>query len=694
MKKHMPLNGLRWSRDSGSTLCDTPQKRPFSDGLGGQFDAHTPQELRDKLLAYYTVDGYSAEVSIKGDLVIVKVDQKDLEQSQQEFYEITTLCEKRQFNEAHSRLVQFLKKHSRHSEGYRILAQMEMEAGNIDKAIDINIEALRCNPKNAWALLLMGNLYSKYKDDYKVGRTYYDSVLKYSPDNFIAINNIAAIMMEKEDYEHAIPMFEQALKGDKKYANAYYGLAVCYYNQSENRKAFDTALQGCLLSNLRSENPQVMDELHKILIASAHAVVESTNYMNVVLGIKDEIEMTYHQKIEIEEDDTLDLSAKLEYGPTHHCDYHLIKINPKKPFMEHLAIHEMMHLQMNLEADKVNKNRVIFSNNDNVIAFRTKYAAWIKKLVNRFDHSKAMGVVQQIHAGYMLQVMNCPLDLFVEKRMYDKYPIVRAIQLLSLMEQETYNIKAIKGSENAKFVPQDIVQNSKVMNIVSSMNFEHLFGLRFYQEYKPTKAQYDQAKDFYDEFMAYDDYTPGEEYELVEYFMDSFHMNDMMSMKPLNEYLDDSYERMEKTKMMRDAALGEDAPEGGNSFDGLTEEQKKNQDTFYAENKDGEDPMKTMMMSMYMLGALEYFDGMNKSEIKKIAFEIAMIGTTGISPDKKSGYKVPSIPGKDFGGYQLLAYYYVSWALAIPEMLASLNLPFDNAWAAAQQMWKKKKGNQ
>lgn len=640
------------------------------------------------------MDGYSAEVTIDGDYVKVKVDQQDLEQSQQEFYEITTLCEKRQFNEAHSRLVQFLKKHSRHSEGYRILAQMEMEAGNIDKAIDINIEALRCDPKNAWALLLMGNLYSKYKDDYKVGRTYYDSVLKYSPDNFIAINNIAAIMMEKKDYDHAIPMFEQALKGDKKYANAYYGLAVCYYNQSENRKAFDTALQGCLLSNLRSENPQVMDELHKILIASAHAVVESTNYMNVVLGIKDEIEMTYHQKIEIEEDNTLDLSAKLEYGPTHHCDYHLIKINPKKPFMEHLAIHEMMHLQMNLEADKVNKNRVIFSNNDNVIAFRTKYAAWIKKLVNRFDHSKAMGVVQQIHAGYMLQVMNCPLDLFVEKRMYDKYPIVRAIQLLSLMEQETYNIKAIKGSENAKFVPQDIVQNSKVMNIVSSMNFEHLFGLRFYQEYKPTKAQYDQAKDFYDEFMAYDDYTPGEEYELVEYFMDSFHMNDMMSMKPLNEYLNDSYERMEKTKMMRDAALGEDAPEGGNSFDGLTEEQKKKQDTFYAENKDGEDPMKTMMMSMYMLGALEYFDGMDKMEIKKIAFEIAMIGTTGISPDKKSGYKVPSIPGKDFGGYQLLAYYYVSWALAIPEMLASLNLPFDNAWAAAQQMWKKKKGNQ
>lgn len=661
---------------------------------GGVFEAHSPEELRDKLLAYYTVDGYSAEVTIDGDFVKVKVDQKDLEQSQKEFNEITALCEKRQFKEAYSRLEQFLKKHSRHSEGYRILAQMEMEAGNIDKAIDIDIEVLRCNPKNIWALILMGNLYSKYKDNYEIGRTYYDSVLKYSPDNFIAINNVAALMMENEDYESAIPLFEKSLEGDKKYANAYYGLAVCYYNQRENQKAFDTALKGCLLADIRSENPQVMDELHKIMLASAHAVVESTNYMNVVLGIKDEIEMKYNQKIEIEEDDTLDLSAKLEYGPTHHRDYHLIKYNPKKPFMEHLAIHEMMHLQMNLEADKVNNNKVIISNNDNVIAFRTKYAAWIKKLVNRFEHSKAMNLVEQIHRGYMLQVMNCPLDLFVEKRMYDKYPIVRAIQLLSLMEQETYNIKAIKGSENSKFVPLDIVQNSKVMNIVTSMHFEHLFGLRFYQEYKPTRAQFDQAKDFYDEFLAYDDYKPGEEYELVEYFMDSLHAERFMSILPLSDYFDDSFDRMEKTKAMRDAALGEDAPVGGNSFDGLTEEQKKNQDDFYAQNKDGEDPMKTMMMSMYMLGALEYFDGMDKMEIKKIAFEIAMIGTTGISPDKKSGYKVPSIPEKDFGGYQLLAYYYVSWALAIPEMLASLGLPFDTAWATAQEMWKKKKGNQ
>lgn len=32
----MPLEGLRWSRDSGSTLCDTPQNGRSRTGWGGK----------------------------------------------------------------------------------------------------------------------------------------------------------------------------------------------------------------------------------------------------------------------------------------------------------------------------------------------------------------------------------------------------------------------------------------------------------------------------------------------------------------------------------------------------------------------------------------------------------------------------------------------------------------------------------
>ena len=109
---------------------------------------------------------------------------------------------------------------------------------------------------------------------------------------------------------------------------------------------------------------------------------------------------------------------------------------------------------------------------------------------------------------------------------------------------------------------------------------------------------------------------------------------------------------------------------------------------FALNHQDGADPTETMMMSMYMLGAMEYFDTLESQDVHRIALEIAMVGVTGINPKKK--YSIKSIPDKEFGGYQLLAYYYVSWARAIPHMLEKLGLPFSKAYESALQMYNAK----
>ena len=111
---------------------------------------------------------------------------------------------------------------------------------------------------------------------------------------------------------------------------------------------------------------------------------------------------------------------------------------------------------------------------------------------------------------------------------------------------------------------------------------------------------------------------------------------------------------------------------------------------FALNHQDGADPTETMMMSMYMLGAMEYFDTLESRDVHRIALEIAMVGVTGIHPKKK--YSIKSIPGKEFGGYQFLAYYYVSWARAIPEKLDALGLPFSKAYESALQMYNAKYG--
>ena len=81
--------------------------------------------------------------------------------------------------------------------------------------------------------------------------------------------------------------------------------------------------------------------------------------------------------------------------------------------------------------------------------------------------------------------------------------------------------------------------------------------------------------------------------------------------------------------------------------------------------------------------ALQYFSAMPKDKVKNIAVEIAEVGIHGISPDKK-GYRVGSMPETEFSGYHLLAYYYVSWAIALPEMMDKLQLPFGKEYEVAK----------
>ena len=85
------------------------------------------------------------------------------------------------------------------------------------------------------------------------------------------------------------------------------------------------------------------------------------------------------------------------------------------------------------------------------------------------------------------------------------------------------------------------------------------------------------------------------------------------------------------------------------------------------------------------------FDKMQHLEVRKVAMEIATIGMTGINPNNKTGYRVPSFGDEDFGGYRLLAYYYVSFAREIPEILPKLGLPFKSAYETALQMYNAKK---
>ena len=91
-----------------------------------------------------------------------------------------------------------------------------------------------------------------------------------------------------------------------------------------------------------------------------------------------------------------------------------------------------------------------------------------------------------------------------------------------------------------------------------------------------------------------------------------------------------------------------------------------------------------MAVVMYMVGALEFFKTLPFEKIKEIAYDIAFQGTQGFSP-AKDDYRITAIPGKLFSGLHILSYYYVSWMLAMPEMVDKLGLNYEKEYEMAKK---------
>lgn len=598
--------------------------------------------------------------------------------------EALDLCNRKEFDKALTILEEYVKTHPSESEAWRVLAQIHwLHLQQPEKALDELIEALKCDPKNIWALVLMGNLFTKVHRDYDNAKKYYDKVLEYYPDNAIAINNIGATFMDTKDYERALPYFEKVIKLDSTYTNSYYGLALCYDKLNMHKECFETCHEGALKSVDRPENPQVREELIKLFLVAAKKYAANINYSNVWKGIKDELEAVDHTNIRISEEHDMNVLAKLEYAPLHAAKEHVIRYNPEKDFVEHLFIHEMMHLKLFQLSRKNGIKKVVICSNGTRAAFSKRFGGYMRKKHSNIGTSELHKIESQMADAMGLQLMNSPLDLFVEHMIYSGYMIARPIQMLSLFQMESDNIKSVREASSSGFFPKEVVYANKVMNIVSCMHFMDMYGINLVGQYNPTKLEYAHAKDLYEEFKAYwKTHKDGDEYEMMEYFVQSFNMED---------FIEIITEEQLTSSMKADISMVGFKMDSANKAPS-TEYVEEANAQFAREHKDGADPTETMMMSMYMLGAMEYMDTLERHEVSQLAIEIALVGTTGINPKNK--YTLKSIPDKEFGGYELLAYYYVSWARAYPEKIADLGLPFSQAYEAAVQMYNAKRGKQ
>ncbi len=631
------------------------------------------EKLIDAIKRFYTEGPFEPQVSAEDDLIHVTFDADRIEADKEKFEKLVSLAENKKYDEAQELASELIEQSPNVSEYHRILGQIYSETGDQNEAVNSLIDALKWNPKNEWALLMMGNIYAKYKDDIETAITFYEQILTFKPDDYLALNNIGAQLLQANEYDEALPYFEKAHTVKPDYPNTLYALATIFEEQGNFLDAFDKVVQSIKKNSKK-------DELYQRSVQRALSIAKSyenqSDTEEIVNQFISELSYKTEKEIKKQEDDSISTAAKIEYAEVHNRPFHLIKYKSDRPGIHHLILHELTHLELATQAREENTNKLFTTNNSLREQFLLQHKKEINKLQNKgVPESNVRKYFLSMYDGLNSQIFNTPIDLFIEDRIYNRFEKLRPIQFLSLLSMVQEGIQATTKPEIIKNAPSKILSNSIVYSLVNAFHLRDLYGVDLISQHKPKKSELNKAKKFYKEFQEYrNSKEPAEEYELIQYWADDLNLSSYF------ELVDEEPTKQQTADTILDSI--EKDPYGLDEDDPVSERQMKQ----FLEHHADDDINQSVVM--YMVSALQYFSGMPKEEVKKIAMEIAQVGITGIDP-KKDGYHIPSIKGSSFSGYKTLAYYYVSWAIAIPEMLSQLQMPFDKEYETAKEFLKK-----
>lgn len=634
------------------------------------------QSLLNAIQDFYTYGPYKPKVTIDNDFVSIEIDTPTILAQDIDYQKVIAFCENGKYADAKPILKKLIEKNPAISEYHRIMGQILSDEGDQEEAINCLIDALRWDSKNGWALLMMGNIFAKFKDDVPTAMKYYDQAQIANPKDNITINNIGANLMQQGKLEEAKKYFYEALKINDQYANTHFALGMIAELEADSQSAFYSTIQAIKLN--KSKDVLYQNSVRQAFDISKK-IIATDSGKKIFREYRHKLEFDGDRKIDIIQDEEIPTAAKFEFAENYDRETHIVKYKPSYPAVEHLIMHELVHLDFVIEARKGELNQLFISTQNHKTEFIKGLEPTIKKFNKMGISEKSISdYCSNLFEGMNRQIFNTPIDLFIENFLYNEFAELRPFQFISLYNMLQEGLKAVTDKKIVELSPKDIISKSKVYNIVNAIQFKELFGFDFIKDFNATPIEMKLAIDFYDEYLQYkEDKEPAEEYELVLHWAEDLKLDKNFELINEHEY------RTKRTDIDNLLSSIEKDPYDLESKDPY---KQREMDKF---QKSQEQIGINMAVAMFMVDALQFFEGKPQEEIKKIAFEIATQGTQGYRPDKDN-YRINSIKDKTFSGYHILAYYYVSWSLAIPEMVSQLNLPYEAEYKMALTMHKPK----
>ncbi|MCX6910882.1 MAG: tetratricopeptide repeat protein [Verrucomicrobia bacterium] len=535
----------------------------------------------------------------------------------------------------------------------RDLAMAYVEVGDVENATNHLIEVLRLDPRDAWSLVVLANLYIREKSDPVTGEKFLRKALEIKPDDVWALNSLATVSHKRGKTEEAIALFERAISANPDFANAYYGQAVAFEAAHQNDKAIE-ALERLFgrakMQDVRSQ--PVFDNARK-LYTKLQAEVATRNHSEAFKCIqtyKAEMEALSGCPIRIEEGDFEDrVGARLQAAWKHGRDFHLISTRRgySPELLSHLEAHELTHLKMESEARALGKN-LFFATTAKTreTAIRSVSSDLHKWQKQGYSEESITKVTQSMVVGLCGFLFNCPLDMLIERYIRGRFTVLHAAQFLSVRVMAMEAWQTNSNPDIRRLTPRKIMQASLALNGAFGLFLDDLFqgASAFAAPYRSLDT-FGLSQRLYQHWLQRSqNIAGGGSYELVDEFADRVGLRDWYEWRP-----DPGHHEVT-------------APP---TREGTTNPELLRQ--------------KHPAAVWHLLNALERYDALPVEKVREIAFEIAILGQQGLdhaSPDQK--YTLRSLPGERFSGLHLMCLMYAGFKRVAPdhEVQMDLNDPF------------------
>lgn len=401
-------------------------------------------------------------VSIKNNMAVIRLDEprpEKLAEALQHFRKGGEAAQKGDYQKAIKHYAKVLETIPQHVDARRNLAMAYLEQGKVEPAKILLQECLKLDPANAWTFVLLGNIATKYERNLEVAAFYYETGLAINPHDNILLNNFAALQIERGHAVEAKSLFERALAADPAYPNTYYGLALIHRVTNSPEMALEILEQlfkqpasadirsAPVYKNARELNLEINTEL---------ASKESETLMEVIMSRKNAIEMATGYPISIEEDNSLEyVSAVTQMAWKHGRDEHRVRYRIRSEAVTpHLVAHELEHIIIENEARQIGRNRTFTSTaktRENAVRSIEGHITRLQR--QGYAESKIGDIMLQLIHGLNNQIFNCPIDMVVERNLYNKYPDLRHAQFASLHQMHIEALQTYTNNEIKKLTP-------------------------------------------------------------------------------------------------------------------------------------------------------------------------------------------------------------------------------------------------